>query len=322
MTSFLHEHSDFKELLEITAQNKKINDPYLVEKDYWIMHCLWGLRELEFLYHLKGGTSLSKGYQCIHRFSEDIDIRIESDERCGFEVYSGKNHDKPKQIESRKNYFDWIQTMLLGKIDGLTEVVRDTTFDDADFRSGGIRLYYQSHFQTATGLKDGVLLEVGFDKTAPNRPIDISSWALDAAVLNGAKVLDNNARAVLCYEPRFTFVEKLQAVVKKFRQYKSGSDATSSLPANFIRHYYDLYQLIDRKDVQSFIGTPEYEAFKKERFKNDNTKVSASDALRLSNTNDRKIFEKEYDRSSGLYFQGRPTLEQMLARFARDLDRL
>ncbi len=322
MAQFLHEHPNFKELLEITAQDKKINDPYLVEKDYWIMHCLWGLKELEFLYHLKGGTSLSKGYRCIHRFSEDIDIRIEPDERCGFEVLSGKNHDKPKHIESRKKYFDWIQSTLVGKINGLADVVRDKTFDDVDFRSAGIRLYYKSHFQTATGLKDGVLLEAGFDKTAPNRPIDISSWALDAAFSKGVTVKNNAAAAVHCYEPKFTFVEKLQAVVKKFRQYKSGDGNTASLPANFIRHYYDLYQLIELKEVQSFIGTAEYEAFKKERFKSDNTKVSESDVLKLSDANDRRIFEKEYDRSSGLYYQGRPTLEQIISRFAMDLERL
>lgn len=286
------------------------------------MHCLWGLKDLGFQYHLKGGTSLSKGYQCIHRFSEDIDIKIEPDEKCGFKVYSGKNHDRPKHIESRKKYFDWIQSALVGKIDRLTDVIRDVTFDDADFRSGGIRLHYKSHFQTATGLKDGVLLEVGFDKTAPNRPIDISSWALDAALSKGVTVKDNAAKAVHCYEPKFTFVEKLQAVVKKFRQYKSGAENAASLPANFIRHYYDLYQLIGLKEVQSFIGTDEYEAFKTERFKSDNTKVSESDVLKLSDKNDRAIFEKEYDRSSGLYYQGRPTLEQIITRFAIDLERL
>ena len=133
---------------------------------------------------------------------------------------------------------------------------------------------------------------------------------------------NNAAKAVHCYEPRFTFVEKLQAVIKKFRHYKAGDGSTASLPANFIRHYYDLYQLIELKEVQSFIGTAEYEAFKKERFKSDNTKVSESDVLKLSDKNDRAIFEKEYARSSGLYYKGRPTLEQIIARFAIELERL
>lgn len=322
MPQFLHKHPDFKSLLEITAQEKEIKDPYLVEKDYWIMHCLWGLKSLEFQYHLKGGTSLSKGYQCIHRFSEDIDIKIEPDGKCKFEVFTGKNHDKPKHIQSRSDYFDWIRDFVSGKIDGIIDVVRDVTFDDDDFKSGGIRLLYSSHFPTAAGLKDGILLEVGFDKTAPNQPIDISSWALQTANSKKVPVKDNSAIGVHCYEPQFTFVEKLQAVIKKFGQYKSGAGNTASLPTNFIRHYYDLYQLIDRKDVQAYIGTAKYEEFKKERFKSLNTKVSESDALILSNANDRSVFQNAYDRSSGLYYQGRPTLEEILSRFATDLKRL
>jgi hypothetical protein len=33
--SFLHQRSDFKALIETVADNKRINDPALVEKDYW-----------------------------------------------------------------------------------------------------------------------------------------------------------------------------------------------------------------------------------------------------------------------------------------------
>ena len=79
MSDFLHLRSDFNELLAIVAEERGI-DPVLVEKDYWIMHCLWGLQALNFRFELKGGTSLSKGFGVIHRFSEDIDIRIEPPE--------------------------------------------------------------------------------------------------------------------------------------------------------------------------------------------------------------------------------------------------
>jgi hypothetical protein len=128
---------------------------------------------------------------------------------------------------------------------------------------------------------------------------------------------DNRAHGVLCYEPKFTFVEKLQAVVRKFRLYKEGKQG-GNLPANFIRHYYDLYQLIDREDVQSFIGTLEYESFKKERFGGDDTKVSNSDAFKLTDATDRALFEKEYYRSASLYFKGRPSLDEILNRIKND----
>lgn len=57
------------------AEEKGI-DPAPVEKDDWIMHCVYGLQQIGFTFQLKGGTSLSKGHQIINRFSEDIDIPI------------------------------------------------------------------------------------------------------------------------------------------------------------------------------------------------------------------------------------------------------
>lgn len=60
---FLHDRNDFRQLLEITAKAKKIDDPSLVEKDYWIMYCLSGLQQAGLKFELKGGTFLSKGHR-------------------------------------------------------------------------------------------------------------------------------------------------------------------------------------------------------------------------------------------------------------------
>ncbi len=321
---FLHESREFKDLLEITAAEQKIENPALVEKDYWLMHVLWGLKNLGLTFHLKGGTSLSKGYGCIYRFSEDIDIKIEPDEKKnGFKVFTLKNHDDPKHRQSRLKYFDWLTQHLAGTIHGIVDVKRDTVFDDfLKYRSGGIRLFYESHFPTPEGMKEGVLLEVGFDKTAPNQPCDITSWAYEkATATNSEGFTDNRALCVLCYEPKYTFVEKLQAIVRKFRLYKEGK-GSASLPANLIRHYYDVYQLIDRPDVQKFIGTPEYESFKKERFGGDDTKVANSGAFKLREPADRSLFQKEYNRSVSLYFKNRPSFQEILNRIEKDLKQL
>jgi predicted nucleotidyltransferase component of viral defense system len=71
MPDFLHKHPQFADLIRIVARDQSIN-PSLLEKDYWIMHCLYGLQQLQMPLELKGGTSLSKGFQIIERFSEDI----------------------------------------------------------------------------------------------------------------------------------------------------------------------------------------------------------------------------------------------------------
>ena len=68
---YLHNHKDFAALIRIVASEKRI-DPALVEKDYWIMRGLYGLQQLGLTFELKGGTSLSKGFKIIDRFSEDL----------------------------------------------------------------------------------------------------------------------------------------------------------------------------------------------------------------------------------------------------------
>jgi predicted nucleotidyltransferase component of viral defense system len=73
---YLHQHPQFADLMRIVAQENRF-DPALVEKDYWNMHCMYGLQQLGLTFELKGGTSPSKGFQIIDRFSEEFDIRIE-----------------------------------------------------------------------------------------------------------------------------------------------------------------------------------------------------------------------------------------------------
>jgi hypothetical protein len=61
-------------------------------------------------------------------------------------VAVGPNQDKPKQIESRRNFYDRLAEEIL--IDGIVSIERDHAFDDEKFRSGGIRLHYPAVFAT------------------------------------------------------------------------------------------------------------------------------------------------------------------------------
>src|SRR5882724_7129445 len=122
---FLHNHPQFADLIRIVAAEENI-DPALVEKDYWIMHCLYGLQQLGMTFELKGGTSLSKGYQIINRFSEDIDICIEPPKERDVKV--GRNQNSPAQVRSRQEFYDWLAETI--RIDGIEKIERDTVFDD------------------------------------------------------------------------------------------------------------------------------------------------------------------------------------------------
>ncbi len=312
--SFLHELTDFSDLIQVVSREKGIL-PQLVEKDYWIMHSLYGLQKQGFTFELKGGTSLSKGYRIIERFSEDIDIRIEPPPELN--VKCGKNHDKRAHIESRAKFFDWLAETI--RIHGIVTVERDHSFDNKDFTSAGVRLIYHSASQSVGGLKPGILLEVGFDDTTPNEPMNVSSWALDKAVAAGIKFIDNKALGIRCYHPAYTLVEKLQAVSTKFRQQRE----SGGFPVNFLRHYYDIYCLLAEPRVQDFIGTETYEERKKKRFpKADVLQIAENEAFILGDREVREQYRTEYAKTAGLYYAGMVPFETILKRIQENFDRL
>lgn len=311
---FLHNHPQFADLMRIVAAEMGI-DPALVEKDYWIMHCLYGLQQQGFTFQLKGGTSLSKGHQIINRFSEDIDILI--DPPAGMDVKIGRNQVKPAHIRSRKDFFNWLARSI--EIDGI-DVERDTAFDDVpDYRSAGIRLDYANATEPMKGISSGVLLEVGFDQIAPNEPKDISSWLYDRATASSVNIIDNRAKAVPCYDPAYTLVEKLQTISTKFRkQQADGGD-----PLGFMRHYYDVYELLNRAGVEAFIGTEAYNEHKRKRFREgDNQNIRENEAFVLSNPRTRALYERAYDRSGALYYADKPSFEEIMAEIGKWIGKL
>ncbi|MCX6309128.1 MAG: nucleotidyl transferase AbiEii/AbiGii toxin family protein [Bacteroidia bacterium] len=307
MPDFLHNDPEFKDLLAIVSKEQGI-DTALVEKDYWIMHSLYGLQQLGIEYELKGGTSLSKGFGLIFRFSEDIDIHI----RTNFGLCIEGKEDKSHVKEARKAFYD----ILAGKItiNGIKDVERDHEFDDTEkYRSGGIRLHYDSVTPALEGLKDGILLEAGFDSVTPNQSIDISSWVLDYVKSLEEKIefIDNCAQAVLCYHPGYTLVEKLQTIVNKYRKELESAEK----PKNFMRQYYDVYCLLQNIEVQKFIGSVEYENHKSVRFRGADRAIplNVHPAFLIPDQNIRKAFESRYVASSKLYYKEQPSFQQVLS---------
>lgn len=307
---YLHNHPEFSSLTRIVGELKSIS-PTLIEKDYWIMHCLYGLQKLNLAFEIKGGTSLSKGYGLIRRFSEDIDLCIKPPEEMG--VKFGKNHDKAIHIESREKFYSWLVQTI--KIDGIVKARRDTSFDDKKARNAGVQLCYSSDDDEIEG---GILLEVGFDDVKPNEPIDISSWAYEFAA-DKVEIIDNRAKDVACYHPGYTFVEKLQAISTKYRQQQKDS----SSPSNFMRHYYDVYCLLQSKTVLDFIGTENYRAHKEKRFRQgDNLTIADNEAFLLSDPKIYQTYKQAYQSTSGLYYEGQPDFEEIMGLIKTYINRL
>ncbi|SHG49034.1 Nucleotidyl transferase AbiEii toxin, Type IV TA system [Flavobacterium micromati] len=309
MTDFIHKDPEFKDLLAIVSAQRGI-DITLIEKDYWIMHSLYSLQQQGIDFELKGGTSLSKGYGLIHRFSEDIDIHI----RTNFGLVIEGKEAKRQVIAARKQFYDVLAGTIT--IDGIVRVERDYEFDDTDkYRSGGIRLHYKSYTPTMDGLKDGILLEAGFDTVAPNTPLPISSWIWDHLVSMNlqSKYIDNTAPSVLCYHPGFTLVEKLQTIIRKYRNRKNTGESNDK---NFMRQYYDVYCLLGNQDILRFIGTPKYSEHKAARIRGaDSTiPIAENQAFLLDDRQIRDSFEMRYSATSTLYYNGQPAFDEVIGR--------
>ena len=72
---YLHKENKelFRDAVLLASQKLEVSED-IVEKDYYVTMILKKLSAIEYPIVFKGGTSLSKAFQIIDRFSEDIDI--------------------------------------------------------------------------------------------------------------------------------------------------------------------------------------------------------------------------------------------------------
>ena len=84
-----------------------------------------------------------------------------------------------------------------------------------------------------------------------------------------------------------------------------------------MRHYYDVYCLLQVPDVQNFIGTAEYQAHKQKRFRSaDNPLITENEAFMLRTQDTRQLYTQAYDETVALYYQEQPTFNNILKAIA------
>lgn len=84
-----------KSIIFQQSANSKNMSPFAIEKDWWVVQTLSIIFDMEVSAHIifKGGTSLSKAWKLIERFSEDIDFAIDRD-FFGFDEYIAREKRK------------------------------------------------------------------------------------------------------------------------------------------------------------------------------------------------------------------------------------
>lgn len=214
-----------------------------VEKDWWVSLCLNASFSMPYSKHIvfKGGTSLSKGWDLIERFSEDIDLAIDR-KFFGFEgdisnTQIRKLRKKSCEFISAEFLKDLIQTFTdWGAIAECELYVQPVNESDKDPQV--IEVHYKSAVEKSEYLPQRVLIEVSSrslieptEKREINSILSVSFPKFDFAT---------DVFTIPTVLPQRTFLEKIFLLHEEFSQEpeKIRIDRLS-------RHLYDLERLMD-----------------------------------------------------------------------------
>lgn len=211
-----------EKLIQETSLSTGINPAY-IEKDYYVVELLRLIASFQsddFSVVFTGGTSLSKGFQIINRFSEDIDFMVLS-----------------KEEESRSVYRNFRKS-LLKKIDdtGILNVSSEEMIIGNESRFFSFYVDYPKLFDDKS-LRQQVKIEISA-KTIRLLPEErtIASW-IDEYLDNG------NSLNINCLSPLETAANKFSAFLWRADCKDRTSDDKKKNDPTIVRHLYDLFKL-------------------------------------------------------------------------------
>jgi hypothetical protein len=233
VSPLLREAKDFRAAIERAAEIRGLGDPSFVEKDYWVTEALRVLatdhpHDITF----KGGTSLSKGYGIIERFSEDIDILVVPDGGASNRDREAKLLSITENVADRLN-LRWEEHRSPGR-------GRDS--------SRGDLILFSPQYETIAALAPGVVLETGYGEGhEPKEVVQVSPLVGAVPELEGEGYADIEPFPIGVLEPRRTLIEKLYAVHNAGVLFLNGDEP----PRRIGRHFYDIYQLLEHDDTKA-----------------------------------------------------------------------
>ncbi len=217
-----------------TSKIKKISAA-MVEKDFWVTWTLGKIFEDEFLKKslcFKGGTSLSKVFHLIERFSEDIDLILDWRRITSEDVFKESNTKQAlfnEQLGKQSHKF--IATELKSRIQKKVSPICEVSVDADD--ENCLNVIYPKSIGDDY-IKPYIKLEIGpLAAWDPNDIFPIASYVAEANKELGLKDV-----FVPAIKAERTFWEKATILHREhFRP------ETTNTPIRYSRHYYDLYKM-------------------------------------------------------------------------------
>ena len=223
------------------AADRLSRPAHLLEKDVWVV---WAIQQLfgspigtNLVF--KGGTSLSKAYQVIDRFSEDVDLTFDIRALIP-DLLEGREDAMPATSSEERRWSKRVRQALpewvVGTVQPILQQAMDREEIDARLRIDGDKLFVDyPHVAQGTGyVSPSVMLEFGARSTGePASPRDIVCDA--ASVIEGVEF--PTARPRVMHAER-TFWEKATAIHVFCLQNRMRGD-------RFSRHWHDVARLDD-----------------------------------------------------------------------------
>jgi len=246
----LGEHPDFEQAILRASEHLRSRGlrPALIEKDYYVTEALRLIAAtVGDKVIFKGGTSLSKGWNLIQRFSEDIDIFLDP---LAFEP----------PLRGRA-----IDRELKRLRDSVSQHPALTFLKEESRTTGGFgrsdRFSYPQRFGGVGEVAGQVLVEAGIASgRQPTETIALTSYLAtflsETGVSLGAD--DETPFPMRLLHFRRTFVEKLFAIHGKVELLKRDGRPVGT----YARHYYDLALLAVEPEVGAMLESEEYAAIK------------------------------------------------------------
>lgn len=210
------------------------------EKDWWVVHTLAVIFSMECANALifKGGTSLSKGWNVIHRFSEDIDLALDR-EFLGFSGELSKQDIK----KLRRKSFQFISEIFTKELgDKFAELgFKDVTVKYREVENHDqdpliIEIYYNKLTETDTYLKPGVLVEVG--SRSLKEPFTQRTFGTFISEIYADKPFTDKPITIPVVNPERTFLEKIFLLHEEFQKVPDKIRVE-----RLSRHLYDIEKL-------------------------------------------------------------------------------
>lgn len=311
---------DLEKIIRNASQRLNINEA-IIEKDYWvcfILNYIFSQCKWKNAFTFKGGTSLSKCFGLIKRFSEDIDLILdwriigyEKDEP--WEHRSNSKQDKfNKESNQRTENFLSNEFILQMREDlkNLLDEDFEVKIDENDPQT--ILFEYPKTFKSSY-LVQAIRLEIGaLAAWTPSKAIEIKPeiQKLYPMLFEGISI---EVRTVL---PERTFWEKATIL-----HHEANRPEILSIPKRYARHYYDLYCISNseykEKALENLALLEKVVTFKEKFYPRKWAKYEEATSKKIKLIPEEyrfKEIEEDYKHMTEMFFGDYPSFEEIIKR--------